>query len=74
MTEKQIIEEVRTEVCTLCGGRGQEQVYGGLVPSCVRTCRACQGCGYVVTSRKKTTKAEPGKAARREVTPIDSRP
>lgn len=45
---KQVIEETQ-ELCTLCGGRGQEA--STLYTSGVATCRQCQGNRYIVTKR-----------------------
>jgi len=43
---KTVIEETR-EICTLCGGRGQEQSYSNT--SGMQGCRACHGSGQVLT-------------------------
>ncbi len=46
----QVIEETQ-EICSLCGGRGQEANYGGYSTSIMTNCRQCQGVGYRVVKR-----------------------
>ena len=53
MNEQKVIEETQ-EICTLCGGRGQERNYlDGQTTSAnsMTTCRQCQGVGDLVTKR-----------------------
>jgi DnaJ-class molecular chaperone len=53
---KTIIEETQ-EICTLCGGRGQE-LSSGQTSSTLQTCRHCQGVGYIVTKRVTRTEIQ----------------
>lgn len=46
--DKQVIEETQ-EICSLCGGRGQERSFG--TTTIFTNCRQCCGSGYVVTKR-----------------------
>lgn len=54
---KRIVEETE-EICTLCGGRGQEQSYETTAGHV--SCRYCQGRGYIVTRRVTRTVTELG--------------
>lgn len=54
MTLKTITEEVR-DICTLCGGRGQESSLGQNTAAW-SPCRQCQGSGQVLT--RVTTRRE----------------
>jgi DnaJ-class molecular chaperone len=43
---KTVVEEIR-EVCSLCGGHGQEASYG--TTAMFQMCRRCHGAGQTVT-------------------------
>jgi len=47
---KKVIEETE-ELCSLCGGRGQEQTFGGCTTAAFANCRQCHGRGFLVTKR-----------------------
>ncbi len=52
----------RYEICTLCGGRGQEYNYaptGMTTTSPMVTCRQCHGSGQRLVERPVTTEQEP---------------
>jgi DnaJ-class molecular chaperone len=45
---KRVLEETQ-EICSLCGGRGQESNYQST--AMFTTCRQCHGSGFIVTKR-----------------------
>ena len=53
-----ITKTERYEICTLCGGRGQESAYGNqgnLTAAMLQTCRSCAGLGRKLIEVIETT-------------------